>query len=504
MDQTETKQDLSRDHLADEEKQERQKLAIHEKTKGNLLYTNNQFDQAIESYSKGLQYDPTNAVLLSNRAQAYIKLEKYPESETDCTLSLSYDPLNVKSYLRRATARFNLGQLDAAEVDLKRVLILEPNNKQAQDKLHLIQLIEKELLLQYPEDESLKPSTKDTQEQPPGDTVDISHTYGEHECQISEGEEADLHKLFNKCKKNPGHLDFIPIKQFKIDHLPADYRDQDLYNFIKVAADLTVRVSVNMVSPFRPQFFPNTHVQYPFFNKGGNASTRSGSGLISVYEYRDGLGCDARGSGSSQLTGDQLTTDYVSCPCEKCKQSGNASKVWWEIFVNTATHVVFDDIEASRTTCRLFFDDKDSPKVIIDKVTMDYVNIGKDNIRLKHVTCDTKLGPRLYDLVRRLFDLGNKVWNKFSQRTSDKVNLIVSHPHGCSKYVSIGRWVDNYRVEECDYNDKFDRTKFTYTTSTCPGSSGARIHCVGIGTGHVHNGAMHSKLNYSSVDLFRK
>uniref|UniRef100_A0A2C9L6I9 Uncharacterized protein n=1 Tax=Biomphalaria glabrata TaxID=6526 RepID=A0A2C9L6I9_BIOGL len=55
----------------------------------------------------------------------------------------SYDPLNVKSYLRRATARFNLGQLDAAEVDLKRVLILEPNNKQAQDKLHLIQLIEK-------------------------------------------------------------------------------------------------------------------------------------------------------------------------------------------------------------------------------------------------------------------------------------------------------------------------------------------------------------------------
>ncbi|KAK0065564.1 hypothetical protein Bpfe_004997 [Biomphalaria pfeifferi] len=34
-------------------------------------------------------------------------------------------------------------------------------------------------------------------------TVDLSHTYGHHECQMSQIAEVDLHTHLNECRKNP-------------------------------------------------------------------------------------------------------------------------------------------------------------------------------------------------------------------------------------------------------------------------------------------------------------
>ncbi|KAH9508827.1 hypothetical protein Btru_050157 [Bulinus truncatus] len=165
--------------------------------------------------------------------------------------------------------------------------------------------------------------------------------------------------------------EFIPVDTFTLNHLPEGHRDNDLYELIKLTAELTVRVGNEMTSPHRPEFWPGTKVSYPFYN------------------MRD----------------------------------------------------------------------------------------------------KTKLKNRKWVVLNKY---------KKSQHV-DKLIFIVSHPHGCSKQVSVGHWLDEYNVA-------FGFDRFTYTTCTCPGSSGAKVHCVGYeGDGvwgfyqYVHSGSLNSKLNYSGA-----
>ncbi|KAH9487694.1 hypothetical protein Btru_069509 [Bulinus truncatus] len=103
--------------------------------------------------------------------------------------------------------------------------------------------------------------------------------YGDYATQVSEGGEADLHKHLIDCKKNPGHKQFIPFDTFTLNYSPEGHRDNDLFEYIKTTADLTVRVNVKMTSPHRPEFWPNSKVSYPFYNMRGKTNFRTGSGM---------------------------------------------------------------------------------------------------------------------------------------------------------------------------------------------------------------------------------
>ena len=113
-------------------------LALDEKNKGNEHFKSGQYEKAVECYSKGMQYDPTNPLLPANRAMAFLKLKKFVQSEADCTLALSQDSANVKAYLRRGTARVALGKVESARKDFNDALKLEPDNKQAKQELENI------------------------------------------------------------------------------------------------------------------------------------------------------------------------------------------------------------------------------------------------------------------------------------------------------------------------------------------------------------------------------
>ncbi|KAK0066020.1 hypothetical protein Bpfe_004817 [Biomphalaria pfeifferi] len=108
------------------------------------------------------------------------------------------------------------------------------------------------------------------------------------------------------------------------------------------------------------------------------------------------------------------------------------------------------------------------------------------------------IGSKVYDIKTRLDVLWRKVHNKYKQtRDIHKLTFIVSHPHGCPKHISIGRWVEKYHVTNfvC---------KFSYTTSTCPGSSGAYVNIVGYDTcpyQPVHSGTLANNLNYSGFGI---
>ncbi|KAI8778922.1 RNA polymerase II-associated protein 3 X1 [Biomphalaria glabrata] len=483
-----------------EHREDWQTLLCEEKNKGNEFYKLGQLEQAIEAYSKGLRLDPTNSLLLTNRAQAFLKLNKYAECESDCTLSLTGAPLFVKSYLRRATARLALEKLEEAVRDFQRVLELEPNNKHA--KMEIERLKNGKSVKNCSHDKYSHVSdganipTKVNQQ-------DLSHTYGQHECQMSEGEqESNLHKLYNNCVKNPGHTRFIPLNKLSIQHLPDDYQDNELYELIKAVADLTVRVSVTLISPHRPEFFPQSSVKYPFFNMGGNVNLRSGTEQLDVLIYEEGCGYNSLGRRHGAVTGNKYDVDYKTCPCQNCQHSSKPSTIWWEVTIHTATHVVFDDIEGQHTSCRLFFDERNSPKLILDNVKVEFAHVESDRCRMKYVTCDVVLGNKLSTMTEKRTALWNKVYTKYMNKSNNRLTFIVSHPHGCIKQVSIGQWEGNFKVGSM--NDNFDLTKLTYDTCTCPGSSGAHIYFVGFATSHIHNGCLDCGHNYSSVGAFRK
>lgn len=120
------------------ENERRLQQALLEKDKGNTLFKEGKFEEAINCYTAGINFDPTNAILPANRAMCLLKLQRYGAAEADCNQALSLDGSYTKAYLRRGAARFQLGRVQEAESDYRKVLKLEPSNRQAQEELKSI------------------------------------------------------------------------------------------------------------------------------------------------------------------------------------------------------------------------------------------------------------------------------------------------------------------------------------------------------------------------------
>ncbi|XP_059172638.1 uncharacterized protein LOC131953469 [Physella acuta] len=307
-------------------------------------------------------------------------------------------------------------------------------------------------------------------------SIYFTGTHEVQECLEGQGE-ADLHIRMANCKKNPGHKNFITVNQLSLEHFPSGYHDNDVYALTKVLADLTVRIAVKLTSRDRPEFVPGTKVPYPFYNIRGQNSLRTGTGRVwAVTKYTEGM------------------YGYRTCPCPECDHSDTPSKVWCEVRVWTARHVVFDSSEARQSSCRVWFDDDKSPVVKIYGWKVDWSETERDVCQLFCVTHDVDVAGKLEKMVRRFDRLSYKLRDTYkSHREVDKLTIIVSHPHGCSKQVSVGHWVHKQVVGG-------GSTRYTYTTCTCPGSSGAVVYRLGWGWSlHPHSGANSDGLNYSGV-----
>lgn len=79
-----------------EEKAEAEKL----KLSGNTQMSAKQYDDAIESYTKAIKLDPTNAVYYSNRAAAYSSKGDHASAVVDAEKALEVDPSFVRAYHR--------------------------------------------------------------------------------------------------------------------------------------------------------------------------------------------------------------------------------------------------------------------------------------------------------------------------------------------------------------------------------------------------------------------
>jgi serine/threonine-protein phosphatase 5 len=114
---------------------ENEAKSLQLKDEGNIQLMAGHFLQAIGLYSQALELNPTNAVILSNRAQAFIKVENYGLAMLDATEAMKSDPNYAKSYFRRGSAQFALTHYKEARKDFRMVCKLMPKDRDARAKL---------------------------------------------------------------------------------------------------------------------------------------------------------------------------------------------------------------------------------------------------------------------------------------------------------------------------------------------------------------------------------
>ena len=254
-----------------------------------------------------------------------------------------------------------------------------------------------------------------------------------------------------------------------IDSLSLSEGDE-FREWVRLAADLTVRLTVGYTSQDRPN-------GDPFFGFRGESIARVGTGLI--YDV------------DSKIN--------EPCPCDKC--DGQEVRKYWRFYVETAQHVVYDTEEAKRTRLDLFYDDEtshqDGKVVSVWALRVDRSSAEYDRCVMECVTHDERIGEMVEFLYFRLDLLNEDIYRDrpiilkksslldllrkaeatrsrsrpiYSMKSSlsgegQRYTLIISHPHGQAKKITLGK----QRPTVKDGNSRYQE----YETATCPGSSGA-------------------------------
>ena len=89
------------------------------KVKGNECLAKKDFMQAIEWYTKGIELEPNNHVLYSNRSAAYLSVKSYEQAIQDGDKCIQLNPTWDKGYNRKYAAQMASGDLEGCEQTLK-------------------------------------------------------------------------------------------------------------------------------------------------------------------------------------------------------------------------------------------------------------------------------------------------------------------------------------------------------------------------------------------------
>lgn len=118
---------------------------------GNDAFKGGDWARAAVLYTDalGMPGGKTQPAIYTNRAAAFLKLEKFDEALRDATAALQLDPGNPKAFLRRAQARAKVAKsvsdLEDAVLDVESALVYAPNDKTlAAEKDRLEELVAEE------------------------------------------------------------------------------------------------------------------------------------------------------------------------------------------------------------------------------------------------------------------------------------------------------------------------------------------------------------------------
>ncbi|GFN99910.1 hypothetical protein PoB_002641600 [Plakobranchus ocellatus] len=258
---------------------------------------------------------------------------------------------------------------------------------------------------------------------------------GCHECEVldSRSEAAESVYQWSACTKNHGHHKFIPVQEFCLDHLPKWCQRKFVFDMVRIMLVLTVRLRVTYTSWERPK-------GYSFYNHRGSDVLHTGTGFVLAV---------VEGKGP--------------CQCRSCTDSSSPHQKWYQILVHSACHVVFNTEEAQHTKVDFFYDDKTSRLTSLWVTQAIATDPLADTCTLLCATHEEALAEKLYACVRKIENHSQDI--KMDRLSKDlwRLCVVVSHPHGQPKYVTVGRGL------------KKEAQSYVYITDTCPGSSGAPV-----------------------------
>lgn len=234
------------------------------------------------------------------------------------------------------------------------------------------------------------------------------------------------------------------MKQLTIKEIPEE--DNDLYRLILILADLTVMI------------------RWSSINIKGQFITSSGfTNSVDIY-----------------------TEDKnVNCFCLSCDQSKQLTTSWALIHVITSANQ-FGRFDVESTICCVGYDDYSSSTIKLSAQKMGMADMEGDRLVISFSTHDIGFAKNLKLKCREYDDLCKILYDKnIGTRDVNRNVIIVSHPHGCPKQVSIGKLLD--KEEQADGS-----SRLAYDTPTCPGSSGAPVYVTGMcayASNHTHSGS---------------
>ncbi|KAK0046748.1 hypothetical protein Bpfe_023772 [Biomphalaria pfeifferi] len=236
-----------------------------------------------------------------------------------------------------------------------------------------------------------------------------------------------------KCKKDHGSCHeqaFVSISDFSTSTIAKFCEERKLLELVEAIIKLTVRITVKHASLERREIISKSN---------------------QCYKYND-IRIPIYGSGTVLELSES------------------------QVHVLTAKHVVFNSEESKNTECWLYFDGNSCKEIIIKGLSESDSNKKKDWCDF---TCkiDEKEIEKLQQSLRE-YEQGLENLNRNKMKRHKKC-IIVSHPHGCYKYVSMG----SCELDKHGY--------LTYEAPTCRGSSGGYIIPIGCRTEGVfiHSGS---------------
>eukprot|EP00906_Rhabdomonas_costata_P021410 RCo031084 len=103
------------------------------------MFQSQRFTEAIQTFTKGLELDPSNAVLHSNRSGAYCAVGNYSKALEDANVAALLKPEWAKAHSRKGAAYHGLGNLPKARECYMEAVRLEPGNTTAQEGLEAVE-----------------------------------------------------------------------------------------------------------------------------------------------------------------------------------------------------------------------------------------------------------------------------------------------------------------------------------------------------------------------------
>ncbi|XP_062872786.1 tetratricopeptide repeat protein 12 isoform X2 [Trichomycterus rosablanca] len=148
------------EHDAEERKQRRQikeKKASALKDKGNKAFAVGDFESAVRAYTEGLEQLRDMQVLYTNRAQAFIRLNKFKEAISDCEWALKCNDKCIKAYVLMGKAHLALRNFTESRQCYEKIMNIAPEREgMVKDYLTRVELEQRKTLQEEIAQQELK------------------------------------------------------------------------------------------------------------------------------------------------------------------------------------------------------------------------------------------------------------------------------------------------------------------------------------------------------------